>query len=97
MVNRIYYGTHPYTGLLKSSGTNNSAIRASSYPLVKKVAGRQYKAAKDALTMYYNFNPSDLLTGKGMVLWQSYHSPVNDDVQYGDSECIAAELSFLGH
>ena len=59
-----------------------------------------YKAAKDVLTLYYNFNPeSDLLTGKGLVVGGSHNiNQVNDEAQYGDlSAVLLQNTPFWGH
>jgi hypothetical protein len=49
-----------------------------------------YKAAKDVLTLYYNFNPeSDLLTGKGLVIGGSHTiHQLNDETHYGDLSAV---------
>ena len=59
-----------------------------------------YKAAKDILTMYYEYNPdSDLLTGKGLVIGGSHTiNPLNQEAQYGDLSAVLLQNSpFWGH
>src|SRR5213075_295030 len=59
-----------------------------------------YKAAKDVLTLYYNFNPeSDLLTGKGLVIGGSHTvHQINDEAHYGDLSAVLLQNSpFWGH
>ena len=59
-----------------------------------------YKAAKDILTLYYNFNPeSDLLTGKGLVIGGSHTvHQINDESHYGDLSAVLLQNSpFWGH
>src|SRR5436190_3868233 len=49
-----------------------------------------YKAAKDVLTLYYNFNrESDLLTGKGLVIGGSHTlHQLNEETHYGDLSAV---------
>src|SRR5215467_7080364 len=89
----------PVYWFAKSSGTTSDK---SKFIPVSEVSLQDchYKAAKDVLTMYYNFNPeSDLLTGKGLVIGGSHTiSQVNDDVHYGDLSAVLLQNSpFWGH
>ncbi|MFT3826441.1 MAG: GH3 auxin-responsive promoter family protein [Chitinophagaceae bacterium] len=89
----------PIYWFAKSSGTTSD--KSKFIPVSEEsLQDGHYKAAKDVLTMYYNFNPdSDLLTGKGLVLGGSHTiHQVNDDVQYGDLSAVLLQNSpFWGH
>ena len=89
----------PIYWFAKSSGTTSD--KSKFIPVSEEsLQDCHYKAAKDVLTMYYNFNPdSDLLTGKGLVLGGSHTiHQVNDDVQYGDLSAVLLQNSpFWGH
>jgi len=71
--------------LQKSSGTTSD--KNKFIPLSDEcLEDCHYQAAKDVLTMYYNFNPySDLLTGKGLVIGGSHQiNTINEESHYGD-------------
>src|SRR6218665_385543 len=75
----------PVEWFAKSSGTTSE--KSKFIPISdESLEDCHFKAAKDVLTMYYNFNPdSELLTGKGLV-WGGSHNinPMNSEAQYGD-------------
>lgn len=86
--NNVLWNT-PITWFAKSSGTTSD--KSKFIPLSdESLQDCHYKAAKDVLTLYYNYNPdSDLLTGKGLVLGGSHNiHQVNEDVQYGDLSAV---------
>lgn len=89
----------PIYWFAKSSGTTSD--KSKFIPVSEEsLQDCHYKAAKDVLTMYYNFNPdSELLTGKGLVIGGSHTvHQVNDDVQYGDLSAVLLQNSpFWGH
>ena len=79
----------PITWYAKSSGTTSD--KSKFIPVSdESLQDCHYKAAKDVLTLYYNFNPeSDLLTGKGLVIGGSHTiNQVNDEVHYGDLSAV---------
>lgn len=79
----------PITWFAKSSGTTSD--KSKFIPVSdESLQDCHYKAAKDVLTMYYNYNPdSDLLTGKGLVIGGSHNiHQVNDEVHYGDLSAV---------
>jgi hypothetical protein len=79
----------PVTWFAKSSGTTND--KSKFIPVTEEsLYDCHYQAAKDVLTMYYNYHPdSDLLTGKGLVIGGSHQiNSVNDDIQYGDLSAV---------
>jgi hypothetical protein len=79
----------PVNWFAKSSGTTSE--RSKFIPVSdESLEDCHYKAAKDVLTMYYDFNPySDLLTGKGLVIGGSHTvHRVNDDTHYGDLSAV---------
>lgn len=79
----------PVNWFAKSSGTTSD--KSKFIPITEEsLQDCHYQAAKDVLTMYYNFNPdSDLLTGKGLVIGGSHQiSPINDEAQYGDLSAV---------
>lgn len=79
----------PASWFAKSSGTTSD--KSKFIPVTDEaLQDGHYKAAKDILTLYYNYNPdSDLLTGKGLVIGGSHTiNQVNDDVQYGDLSAV---------
>lgn len=79
----------PIYWFAKSSGTTSD--KSKFIPVSdESLQDCHYKAAKDVLTLYYNFNPdSDLLTGKGLVIGGSHNiHQVNEDVQYGDLSAV---------
>lgn len=79
----------PVTWFAKSSGTTSD--KSKFIPVTdESLQDCHYKAAKDVLTMYYNFNPeSDLLTGKGLVIGGSHTiDQVNEEVHCGDLSAV---------
>lgn len=79
----------PVNWFAKSSGTTSD--RSKFIPVSNEsLEDCHYKAAKDVLTMYYNYNPySDLLTGKGLVIGGSHTvSRLNDETHYGDLSAV---------
>lgn len=79
----------PVTWFAKSSGTTSD--KSKFIPVTEEsLEDCHYKASKDVLTMYYNFNPdSDLLTGKGLVIGGSHQlNAINDTVHYGDLSAV---------
>ncbi len=84
----------PINWFAKSSGTTSD--KSKFIPVSNEsLEDSHYKAAKDVLTMYYEFNPfSDLLTGKGLVIGGSHtvHS-INDETHYGDLSAVLLQNS----
>jgi GH3 auxin-responsive promoter len=79
----------PVNWFAKSSGTTND--KSKFIPITEEsLHDNHYQAAKDVLSLYYNYNPeSDLLTGKGLVIGGSHQlSAINDDIQYGDLSAV---------
>jgi len=89
----------PVYWFAKSSGTTSA--KSKFIPVSdESLHDCHYKAAKDVLTLYYNFNPaSALLTGKGLVIGGSHTiSPVNEEARYGDLSAVLLQNSpFWGH
>jgi hypothetical protein len=89
----------PVYWFAKSSGTTSD--KSKFIPITdESLEDCHYKAAKDVLTMYYNFNPdSELLTGKGLVIGGSHTiNQLNTEVQYGDLSAVLLQNSpFWGH
>jgi hypothetical protein len=89
----------PIFWFAKSSGTTNA--KSKFIPVSdESLEDCHYKAAKDVLTMYYQFNPnSELLTGKGLVIGGSHNiNPVNQEAQFGDLSAVLLQNSpFWGH
>jgi hypothetical protein len=89
----------PVYWFAKSSGTTSD--KSKFIPISEEsLEDCHFKAAKDVLTMYYQFNPdSALLTGKGLVLGGSHNiNPMNNDAQYGDlSAVLLQNTPFWGH
>ncbi|MCW3118895.1 MAG: hypothetical protein JWM28_2977 [Chitinophagaceae bacterium] len=89
----------PIFWFAKSSGTTSD--KSKFIPISEEsLEDCHYKAAKDVLTMYYQYNPdSELLTGKGLVLGGSHTiSPMNHEAQYGDLSAVLLQNSpFWGH
>ena len=84
----------PVSWFAKSSGTTSE--KSKFIPVTdESLHDCHYKAAKDVITMYYNYNPdSDLLTGKGLVIGGSHTiHQVNDEVQYGDLSAVLLQNS----
>lgn len=89
----------PVYWFAKSSGTTSE--KSKFIPISEEsLEDCHFKAAKDVLTMYYQFNPdSELLTGKGLVIGGSHNiNPMNNDAQYGDlSAVLLQNTPFWGH
>ena len=89
----------PIYWFAKSSGTTSD--KSKFIPISEESLEEcHYKAAKDVLTMYYQFNPnSEILTGKGLVLGGSHSiNPMNTEAQYGDLSAVLLQNSpFWGH
>ena len=89
----------PVYWFAKSSGTTSD--KSKFIPVSEEsLEDCHYKAAKDVLTLYYQFNPdSDLLTGKGLVIGGSHTiNPLNQEAQYGDLSAVLLQNSpFWGH
>ncbi|MDE3234360.1 MAG: GH3 auxin-responsive promoter family protein [Bacteroidota bacterium] len=79
----------PTNWFAKSSGTTSD--KSKFIPITEEsLQDCHYQAAKDVLTLYYNFNSeSDLLTGKGLVIGGSHQiSSINEDTHYGDLSAV---------
>lgn len=89
----------PIYWFAKSSGTTSD--KSKFIPVSdESLQDCHYKAAKDVLTMYYQFNPdSELLTGKGLVIGGSHNiNPMNTEAQFGDLSAVLLQNSpFWGH
>jgi hypothetical protein len=89
----------PIYWFAKSSGTTSE--KSKFIPVSKEsLEDCHYKAAKDVLTLYYNFNPnSDILTGKGLVIGGSHTvHQVNEEIHYGDLSAVLLQNSPMwGH
>ena len=89
----------PIFWFAKSSGTTSD--RSKFIPVSEEsLEDCHYKAAKDILTMYYQFYPdSTMLTGKGLVLGGSHNiNPLNSEAQFGDLSAVLLQNSpFWGH
>jgi hypothetical protein len=89
----------PIYWFAKSSGTTSE--KSKFIPVSdESLQDCHYKAAKDVLTMYYQFNAeSNLLTGKGLVIGGSHTiNPMNNEAQYGDLSAVLLQNSpFWGH
>jgi hypothetical protein len=89
----------PVYWFAKSSGTTSD--KSKFIPISdESLEDGHFKAAKDVLTMYYQFNPeSELLTGKGLVIGGSHNiNPMNNEAQYGDlSAVLLQNTPFWGH
>ena len=89
----------PIHWFAKSSGTTSD--KSKFIPVSdESLEDCHYKAAKDVLTLYYNFNPdSDLLTGKGLVIGGSHTvHQINTEAHYGDLSAVLLQNSpFWGH
>lgn len=89
----------PVFWFAKSSGTTSD--KSKFIPVTEEsLEDCHYKAAKDVLSFYYEFNPdSDLLTGKGLVIGGSHTiNPLNQEAQYGDLSAVLLQNSpFWGH
>ncbi len=89
----------PVYWFAKSSGTTSD--KSKFIPVSEEsLEDCHFKAAKDVLTMYYQYNPeSALLTGKGLVIGGSHNiNPMNNEAQYGDlSAVLLQNTPFWGH
>lgn len=89
----------PIYWFAKSSGTTSE--KSKFIPVSdESLHDCHYKAAKDVLTLYYQFNAeSELLTGKGLVIGGSHTiNPMNNEAQYGDLSAVLLQNSpFWGH
>ncbi|HMK26279.1 MAG TPA: GH3 auxin-responsive promoter family protein [Chitinophagaceae bacterium] len=89
----------PIYWFAKSSGTTSE--KSKFIPISdESLEDCHYKAAKDVLTLYYQYHPdSELLTGKGLVIGGSHNiNPMNNEVQYGDLSAVLLQNSpFWGH
>ena len=89
----------PIFWFAKSSGTTSD--KSKFIPVSdESLKDCHYKAAKDVLTLYYQFNPdSELLTGKGLVIGGSHTiNRLNPEAQYGDlSAVLLQNTPFWGH
>jgi hypothetical protein len=89
----------PIYWFAKSSGTTSD--KSKFIPISdESLKDCHFKAAKDVLTLYYQYNPdSALLTGKGLVIGGSHNiNPMNNEVQYGDlSAVLLQNTPFWGH
>ncbi|MEI9806475.1 MAG: GH3 auxin-responsive promoter family protein [Bacteroidota bacterium] len=89
----------PVYWFAKSSGTTSD--KSKFIPISdESLEDGHFKAAKDVLTMYYQFNQeSELLTGKGLVIGGSHNiNPMNNEAQYGDlSAVLLQNTPFWGH
>ena len=89
----------PIYWFAKSSGTTSE--KSKFIPVSEEsLEDCHYKAAKDVLTLYYNFNPdSDLLTGKGLVIGGSHTiHQLNSEIHYGDLSAVLLQNSPMwGH
>lgn len=89
----------PIVWFAKSSGT--SGDKSKFIPISEEsLEDCHYKAAKDVLTMYYQFNPeSTMLTGKGLVLGGSHNiNAMNEAAQFGDLSAVLLQNSpFWAH
>jgi hypothetical protein len=104
-IERIMHGEQnilwntPIYWFAKSSGTTSE--KSKFIPISEEsLEDCHFKAAKDVLTTYYQFNPeSELLTGKGLVIGGSHTiNPMNKDAQYGDlSAVLLQNTPFWGH
>ena len=84
----------PVYWFAKSSGTTSD--KSKFIPISDESFQEcHYKAAKDVVTLYYNFNPdSDLLTGKGLVIGGSHTiHQVNEQAHYGDLSAVLLQNS----
>ncbi len=89
----------PIYWFAKSSGTTSD--KSKFIPISdESLHDCHYKASKDVLSLYYQFNPnSELLTGKGLVIGGSHNiNPMNNEAQYGDLSAVLLQNSpFWGH
>ena len=79
----------PVNWFAKSSGTTND--KSKFIPITQEsLENCHFQAAKDVLTLYYNYHSeSDLLTGKGLVIGGSHQiSKINEEIHYGDLSAV---------
>lgn len=104
-IERIMHGEQnvlwntPVYWFAKSSGTTSD--KSKFIPISEEsLEDCHFKAAKDVLTMYYQYKPeSALLTGKGLLIGGSHSiNPMNTEAQYGDlSAVLLQNTPFWGH
>ncbi|MEP6465821.1 MAG: GH3 auxin-responsive promoter family protein [Parafilimonas sp.] len=89
----------PVYWFAKSSGTTND--KSKFIPVTEESLGDcHFQASKDAVTLYYHFNPeSNLLTGKGLVIGGSHQvSQLNEEIFFGDlSAVLMQNMPMWGH
>ena len=79
----------PINWFAKSSGTTSD--KSKFIPVSNEsLEDGHFKAAKDILSLYYNFNPdSDLLTGKGLLVGGSHAiSSLHEEAHFGDLSAV---------
>jgi hypothetical protein len=84
----------PLHWFAKSSGTTSD--KSKFIPVSdESLEDNHFLAAKDVLTLYYNYYPeSDLLTGKGLVIGGSHTiSKFNEEAHYGDLSAVLMQNS----
>ena len=88
----------PVSWFAKSSGTTSD--KSKFIPVTEEsLEDCHYQGAKDAITLYYHFNPlSNLLTGKGLVIGGSHQvSQLNEETYFGDlSAVLMQNMPFWG-
>lgn len=99
-IERLMKGEHnilwntPVNWFAKSSGTTSD--KSKFIPVTdESLEDCHYQAAKDVITLYYQYNPdSDLLTGKGLVIGGSHQvNSLNEDIYYGDLSAVLLQNS----
>ncbi len=89
----------PIYWFAKSSGTTSD--KSKFIPVSdESLQDGHYKASKDVLSLYYQYNPdSELLTGKGLIIGGSHSiNPVNNEARYGDLSAVLMQNSpFWAH
>lgn len=94
----IVWGT-PIYWFAKSSGTTSD--KSKFIPVSdESLQDGHYKASKDVLSLYYQYNPeSELLTGKGLIIGGSHSiNPMNNEARYGDLSAVLMQNSpFWAH
>jgi hypothetical protein len=89
----------PIYWFAKSSGTTSD--KSKFIPVSdESLHEGHYKASKDVLSLYYQYNPdSELLTGKGLIIGGSHSiNPMNNDARYGDLSAVLMQNSpFWAH
>jgi len=79
----------PVYWFAKSSGTTSD--KSKFIPVTEEsLEDCHYQAAKDVITLYYQYYPeSDLLTGKGLVIGGSHQiNAINEESHYGDLSAV---------